>query len=484
MGRARVLIAEDDHIVAMELQDRLQRLGYTICATVAYGEEALRWAAEAKPDLVLMDVKLRGAVDGVAAAEQIRSHFQLPVVYLVAHPDRDTLQRAKVTEPYEYVVKPFEERELHSSIEIALYKHEVENRLKKSERWLSAVLENISDAVVIADEEGRVRFLNPTAELLTGRKQEEVLGKNLGELFSTMDAGEEVLWGDMPITSRGRSMLSVGGRDSIPVDTVLVRDDDGTLIGMVITSRGISGRGQVEAEHEQLLAELEAKTRELDSFIYTVSHDLRSPLVSLQGFSACLLEGYGDCLDSRGRFYLERIQANTEHMADLLDSLLELSRIGRITSPIGAVPLGEVVDRVAQEWGTWLEERGGQLEVASDLPTVQGDRRRLEQVMANLLSNAIKFMGAQPHPRVEIGWHNGEESYTVYVRDNGVGIAPEYHDRIFDIFQRLGEVDVEGTGVGLAIVKRIVEHHGGKVWVESDVGHGATFYFSLPRNHV
>lgn len=243
--------------------------------------------------------------------------------------------------------------------------------------------------------------------------------------------------------------------------------------------REITERKRAQEERERLLAELEAKNRELDSFVYTVSHDLRSPLVSLQGFSTRLLESYSDQLDERGQLYLERIQANTEHMGELLSDLLQLSRVGRVANPVEAVPLREVVDRLVQEWESRLE--GVELEIAPDLPTVQGDRRRLEQVMANLLDNAVKFMGQQPGPRVEVGWHDEGEAYVIYVRDNGIGIDPRYHRRIFEIFQRLEEVKAEGTGVGLAIVKRIVEHHGGQVWVESEWGQGATFYFTLPH---
>ena len=366
---------------------------------------------------------------------------------------------------------------------------QVEEALTYERDLFHALMDNIPDRIYFKGTQGRFLRVSKTLADMHGLSDPaQLVGKTDFDFFTEEHARQfyadeqEVMQSGQPSVGKEEKEMWLDGRETWSLTSITpFRDKEGNIIGIFGIARDITPRKRAEEEREQLLAELEAKNRELDSFVYTVSHDLRSPLVSLQGFSTRLLESYSDQLDGRGRLYVERIQANTEHMGELISDLLELSRIGRVVGPLEAVPLGEVVDRVVQQWELRLRERSVELEVAPDLPTVQGDRHRLEQVMANLLDNAVKFMDQQPRPRVEVGWRDEGEAYVIYVRDNGIGIAPPYHDRIFDIFQRLEEVQAEGTGVGLAIVKRIVEHHGGRVWVESERGQGATLYFSLPH---
>ena len=187
MKKARVLVVEDEAIVATDIHDRLKALGYEVTAMVPSGEEAMSKAAETAPDLVLMDIILGGAVDGVEAAQLIQARLDIPVVYLTAHGDEATLQRAKVTAPFGYVVKPFDERELHTSIEIALYRHKTENRLRALEQWLDAVLRSLGDAVVVTDKWGLVALMNPAASELSGWRQAEALVKPFAEVFKLVD---------------------------------------------------------------------------------------------------------------------------------------------------------------------------------------------------------------------------------------------------------------------------------------------------------
>jgi signal transduction histidine kinase/putative methionine-R-sulfoxide reductase with GAF domain len=234
-------------------------------------------------------------------------------------------------------------------------------------------------------------------------------------------------------------------------------------------------------ETERALADLRTAHAELDSFVYSVSHDLKAPLVAAQGMAGALLEDYNDVLDPTARHYLARLQANVQHMERLIQDLLALSRVGREGRPPEAVPLDEVVGEVLAELAEPLRARGVQVEVGR-LPVLRGIRTQVEQVMANLVGNALKYLGDAPAPRIEIGAAAPDAGGLVecFVRDNGIGIDPAYHARVFEIFQRLGEVKAEGTGVGLAIVRKIVEGAGGRVWVESARGAGATFRFTWP----
>jgi signal transduction histidine kinase len=227
-------------------------------------------------------------------------------------------------------------------------------------------------------------------------------------------------------------------------------------------------------------AELQKKNRELEAFVYTVSHDLKAPVVSLQGMASVLKQEYERCLDEEGRHYLQRVIANANHMEALIQNLLRLSKIGRVAYVHESVDSEAVVREVLGELDAQIQERGIQTIIRSPLPPVGFNRMRLYQVFSNLIGNAVKFMGETPDPLIEIGAESGEGHVQFYVRDNGIGIEKEYHEKIFNVFQQLKEIETEGTGIGLSIVRKIADSCGGRVWVESEKGRGATFHFWLP----
>ena len=249
----------------------------------------------------------------------------------------------------------------------------------------------------------------------------------------------------------------------------------------LILRNEITERQRVEAERERLIAEQEAKNAEMERFTYTVSHDLKSPLITICGFLGLLEQ---DAL--RGN--VERMQTDIAyiHMAAttmqrLLDELLELSRIGRVVHPLTEIPLSALAHEAVTLVGGQIAARGVQVHIAPDLPVVVGDRSRLLEVLQNLVDNAVKFMGTQPTPQIEIGCRQKEKETVYYVQDNGVGIDPRYHEKVFGLFERL-ESEGDGTGIGLALVKRIIEVHGGRIWVESaGQGCGSTFCFTLSQ---
>jgi len=237
---------------------------------------------------------------------------------------------------------------------------------------------------------------------------------------------------------------------------------------------------RAEHERERMFADLEQKNAELERFAYTASHDLKTPLITIRGFLGFVERDaeMGDMV--RMRQDILRISNATVRMQELLDSLLELSRIGRIVGPPEPVSMRELSGVAAELLAVPIQERGVTLRIAPDLPEVYGDKKRLLEVMTNLLENAVKFMGDQPAPQIEIGARYDGEKPVFFVRDNGIGIPHEYQSRLFTLFERI-EINVPGTGVGLALVKRIIEIHGGKIWVESEgSGKGATFWFTLP----
>jgi PAS domain S-box-containing protein len=248
----------------------------------------------------------------------------------------------------------------------------------------------------------------------------------------------------------------------------------------VILRNEIAERQRMEEEREQLITELEARSAEMERFTYTVSHDLKSPLITIQGFLGLLekdaMAGDIELMQTDMTY----IRAAAATMQRLLNELLELSRIGRVVNPLTEISLSELAQEAVTLVSGQITARGVQVHIAPNLPVVMGDRPRLLEVLQNLLDNAVKFMGSQPQPCIHLGVRLEGEETVYYVRDNGVGIEPRYHEKVFGLFERL-DVSSDGTGIGLTLVKRIIEVHGGRIWVESaGEGHGSTFCFTLP----
>ncbi|OQX96476.1 hypothetical protein B6I21_00890 [candidate division KSB1 bacterium 4572_119] len=187
MTKKKILVVEDDNIIGMEIRDRIKNIGYDVPEILSYGEDAVEKVGHIKPDLILMDIHLNGEMDGIQAAEQIREIVNIPVVYLTAYADDSTLQRAKKTEPFGYVIKPFEERDLASTIEMALYKHQMDTKLKNNERWLTTTLRSIGDGVIATNREGKINYMNPVAESLTGWLVSDIMYKDLNEVFKLVE---------------------------------------------------------------------------------------------------------------------------------------------------------------------------------------------------------------------------------------------------------------------------------------------------------
>ncbi len=233
---------------------------------------------------------------------------------------------------------------------------------------------------------------------------------------------------------------------------------------------------------KNLITELESKNAELERFTYTVSHDLKSPLFTIRGFLGYLEQDALAADHNRLTGDIQRITDATDKMHRLLNELLELSRIGRIKNESTFVPFEKIIREAAELVQGQIMERGVVVHIEPDLPIVYGDYPRLVEVLQNLLDNAAKFLGNQKEPRIEIGQQGEEENMPIfYVRDNGVGIAPEHFERVFGLFNKL-DPKTDGTGIGLALVKRIIEVHGGRIWVESEVGKGTTFFFTLHQD--
>jgi PAS domain S-box-containing protein len=254
--KGQILVVEDENIVALDIRQSLNRLGYSVPTVAATGEEAILAAQKYQPDLILMDIRLRGRMDGIEAATQIRRTQRLPVIYLTAFADTKTLDRAKMTEPFGYILKPFEDRELNSTIEMALYRHKMDKRMEENERWLDTILRSIGDAVIATDSVGRISFMNPVAEALTDNRTERVQGlffdhvmqiyaKSGGRMQPVNVVQPQSDVKSVRTCDDGSLLLSSGATISIDC-TIAPLMDEGRLVGSVVVLRDISRRKSAE----------------------------------------------------------------------------------------------------------------------------------------------------------------------------------------------------------------------------------------------
>ncbi|MEW6326731.1 MAG: PAS domain S-box protein [Thermodesulfobacteriota bacterium] len=351
--------------------------------------------------------------------------------------------------------------------------------LRESEEKYGTLVENSLTGIYI-DQDGKIVFANNRFAAIYRYPREELL-----EIESWRLVHPE----DRPLINQIRLKRLAGEEAPSEYEARgLTKDGETIWINRRNTRIEYKGRPAILGnivditEQKQAEEQLREINEELKNFIHIVSHDLKTPIISIQGFAARLLKNYQEKLGDKGRNYLERIKSSACRMEMLISDLLALSKIGRVASTFEDVSALDIVKEVISNLQYRMKENGVEVVVPLGLPVIHADQARLYQVFENLLVNATKYMGNTKNPRIDIGYEDKGDFHQFYVRDNGSGIDPQYHRKIFEMFYRLKETKAEdGTGLGLAIVDRIVRNHGGKVWVESEKGKGAAFYFTLPK---
>jgi PAS domain S-box-containing protein len=352
--------------------------------------------------------------------------------------------------------------------------------LQNSEARTRAILASIPDMIFEISKDGTFLDFMASAEISPVVPPSQFLGRNIKELFPPVIAAQTFFALERALATNQLHAFEYGMPPGTESQFFEARITAITSESAIIMVRDISQRKQIQIEREMLINELEDKNSELERFTYTVSHDLKSPLITIKGFLGFLEQDALNGNTSRLRRDIQRIGDATDKMQLLLSELLELSRIGRLTNPYQYIKFEELVDEVVELLHGRIQEKTVDVYVQEDLPTIYGDRRRLLEVLQNLVDNAAKFTGPQPAPRIEIGQIGVEDGKPIfYIKDNGIGIELIHQERIFGLFNKL-DATSEGTGIGLALVKRIIEVHGGRIWVQSETGKGSTFFFTLP----
>jgi PAS domain S-box-containing protein len=369
-----------------------------------------------------------------------------------------------------------------------------EKELRESSLYSRSLIEASLDPLVTIDTDGKIMDVSRATELVIGIDRQRLIGSDFSDYFTDP---QEARKGYRSAFSKGYvkdyplAIRHVSGRTTeVLYNATVYRDETGKVQGVFAAARDVTelrtaqralqqSHDELERRVEERTAELEAANRELESFSYSVSHDLQAPLRAIDGYSRMILRDRGETFDENTRLKFGTIRANAQMMGQLISDLLAFSRLGRKELALSKLDMEGLFDDAWQELQVAHPERRLRLDLR-EMPPAFGDRTLIKQVLLNLLSNAIKFTKYRDGAQIEAGGYTDGDYVIYYVIDNGVGFDMAYHDKMFGVFQRLhSPEEFEGTGVGLAIVQRIIHRHGGRVWAEGRPDQGASFYFSL-----
>jgi PAS domain S-box-containing protein len=363
------------------------------------------------------------------------------------------------------------------------------DRLRQAEtvaRRLAAIVEQTEDAVIVALRDGTITEWNEGAERLFGHSAEEAIGGSLRMLVPPDLEGEQDRVLGRIVAGEGLSQHETvrvhkdGSRIEVALTATPLRDDSGAIVAVGSIVRDITERKRAEARREGAERDLARSNLELEQYAYVASHDLQEPLRSIGGFAQLLEERYGEQLDEDGKRFIGFIRKGVARMQSLISDLLSYSRTGQEALRAQRVDTGELVRETLSSLDAAVRDAGAEVEVGA-LPVVEADRGALAQLFGNLLSNALKFTDGRRPPHVDVSAARDDRGWRFVVADNGLGIDPADAERVFGMFERLHREDeYGGTGVGLAICKRIVERHGGRIWCEPRPAGGTSFLFTLP----
>lgn len=506
--KVRILIVEDESIIAINLKESLESFGYDALEIVTSAEKAVEMAAGLRPDLVLMDIRLRGSMDGIQAADQIWSRLQIPVIYVTGHSDISTLERAKVTLPFGYILKPIKERELYAAIEIALQRHQ-------REQLLTSVLQDMGDGLIVTDTQGQVLFLNRAAEHLTGWRLNDARDQPLTEVLKLIHAETRqpienqaiaAVQQDMIVRLHDRTLLIARYGTELPIsDSVApLTDGRGLITGAVLVFRDETQQRQstehyLTLQRTQLLErqrlELQTLSYLKDEFLTDVSRELQTPLsnikVAIQLLGLTLdqqssQDSEASLTSNQWAQYLKILREQCDQELTVMSDLLELQclKAGNYQLELTDISLPDCIASIMAVFQERAQQQQQTLQAVFPLPLpgLISDLALLSRILTELLTNACKH--TPPGQDITVTAHpvRGDRAVRLQVRNTGVEIPLSELPRVFDKFYRIptgSHWQQDGTGLGLALLKQQVTCLGGSVWADSGVGY-TCFLIELP----
>jgi PAS domain S-box-containing protein len=491
----RVLVVEDRPEDMALINHELRKAGLRFRSRRVESREAFLDELENhSPDIILSDHGVPG-FDGFAALAEARSRCPAaPFIFVTGAPRDEAVRQTLHSGADDYVLKshlnllgPAVERALREATAKANRSH-LESALHNAEEQLQLLTEELKEhATFMLDAEGRVASWNPGAEEMLGYEPNDILDSEFGNLFIPEAGGgnpSRELLDTAALEGRAGLALPLNRKQGEPlhvrITVIALRGPSRNLRGFFCVLHDTAKCKRARQTKEQV-AKLEAASTEMEKFTHAIAADLQPPLREIESCAGLLAKSAQEQLDQKNQAYLKSISEAAQRMGRLVDDLFTFSRIGQTEMYRLPLSLKDVVKEVIHDLRQ--ETEGREVEwVIGELPEVTGDSVMLWRALTNLISNALKFTRPKERACIEVGMAQSEGEHTIFIRDNGVGFDPHQAERLFGVFQRLHTRQFEGTGVGLANVRRIVERHGGKVWADGVEGEGATFYFTIPKS--
>lgn len=531
----KVLVTEDDITSAKLMNINLRRMGFDVVGLAHNGEMSVKMTRDLQPDVILMDINMPGALDGIEAAEKIKEEFGLPVIYVTANDEDSVMRRSLRSNPYGYVLKPYTKEHLSTIIEMSVYRYRIEQELKENQRIIGLTMKNIGDGLITTDNYGKITFFNPVAENITAFSNSRALGSNIFDVyrlkskinapFKAFDLNSFLEFSE---SHPGADLyLYSDNGEYIPVNQSVSKiiDEHGDSRGIIITFRDITAikdaqqelknlNDELENRVEKRTAELRSKNVQLENeisrrlvieqelkkslekekevnelksrIVTTISHEFRTPMTTIMS-SAQLM----DRLINRGgdinklMRHTATIQKNVEALIELMDDVLLVEKLdsNKLDTNIKPLDVKSFLDDLVEDVRIGIG-KNHQFEYQSNVfpKEINTDKKLLKQVVGNLLSNAFKYSKAGTTVFLVIFIVDDEIKITV--KDQGIGIPKENHKNLFESFFRAKNVtNIEGTGVGLTILSKSLELLGGNISFESEEGKGTTFNVNIPIQH-
>lgn len=483
METASILIVEDEGLIALDLRRKLEQAGYKVPAVADNATDALLAVERHQPSLVLMDIRIRGPQDGIETAGLIRQRFQVPVMFVTAHADRDTLERARITEPFGYIVKPFHSVDFRAMIEMALWKHKMEQKLRISEAWLSTTFRNVADALIATDKDGNVAFMNSPACKLTGWDWREARGKPLLDVFQVFEEATDLpVFHPLDAIYDGRELgttpatYKMRARDS--EDFVLVESemsanrDEGALLGIIVVFRDVTARRRAERQQQQL-----QKMNSLALMAIGLGRELAD---SQRRMDDCLkqliAQSHGSTLRMLGDVY-----QLSSYQHSVVQQLVALGKTesGESVSVDVNLALSELEGKFRKALGV---RRTLHLSLEPDIPAIKADPAALRENLMRLVVDARQAMPDGGVVEISTSLLEADvnpERVQIMIRDTGKGIRPSAKDRIFEPYYQ-SRPGAGNPGFSLALVYQFVALSGGTIDVEAAPGQGVAYLLRFP----
>lgn len=468
MTNAHILVVEDENAVVEYLRFSLNRMGHTVVAVCGYGEDAVDKALELRPDLVLMDINLYGRMSGVEAAAKIRESLDIPVVYLTACADDDTLQLAKSTGPFGYLLKPFQETELRATIEMTLYRHKKERELKERQSFIEAILSNIQSGIIVTDLDRRIRLINPYAlDFVGGDAQSSLIGRRIDDvcpsfadaLIKQGEAGEFICTG-------------CAKEHGIGFKQFAMKSPEGNVVSHIISFADLTEIARVRKEMK-----MKERLAAIGEVVAIVAHEMRNPLFGITSAAQILAREL--TLPPEQDILLKSLKNEALRLNALIQDLLDASKEIKLSKKFLDLNYTITESINVLEPMAYAKEITIRTNLSEGARFLIADPGRIKQVFSNLLKNALD--ATPPSGNIEVTTRGDGHSVAITIRDSGEGISEPGIEKIFDIFYTSRK---SGTGLGLPICKRIVNAHGGSLTAGNNPDGGAFFTVTLPGGNA